>query len=209
MFMTPNKYNDDKNSYNAFYINSHGRDIDDTNIFKKIVSRGRTKNLKFDIPVELLLIENLIHYWNKEGDYDNNELNIYWDDTSKHTYSSSNLQAGDNHGMCFAYPQIVLHHIGEFYDKSQYIPTDWGDIIINSGEVLLDTGKLEIFIQSAFTNYSKKYKKIFTETMITKNYFDEYGNDHLEMALLQDNTQFLKKMMFYLINYIKELYIKK
>jgi len=208
LFMIPNESREVKNSYDAFYINSHGRDMQDTNIFKRIASRKRTYNINFYIPVELLLIENLIDYWNENGDYNGNKLNIYWDDTEKHTYLNSNLQAGDNYGLCFAFPQIIFHHFGEFYDKSQKISTEWGDIIINSGEKLLKCGKLAIFVKSAFVNYSKKYKNKFIETTITNNYFDECENDILEMVLLQDNTIFLKKMMFYLTNYIKKLEIK-
>ena len=208
LFMIPNETREVKNSYDAFYINSHGRDMEDTNIFKRIVSRKRTNNIKFDIPVELLLIENLTDYWNKQGDYDGEKLNIYWDDTEKHTYFNSNLQSGDNYGVCFAFPQIVFHHFGEFYDKSQKISTDWGEIIINSGENLLKCGKLALFIKSAFVNYSKKYKNKFIETTLTNNYFDECENDILELSLMEDNTGFLKKMIFYLTSYIKELEIK-
>jgi hypothetical protein len=208
LFMIPNETKEVKNSYDAFYINSHGRDMEDTNIFKRIASRNRTKNVKFDIPAELLLIENLTDYWNKQGDYDGEKLNIYWDDTEKHTYFNSNLQSGDNYGVCFAFPQIVFHHFGEFYDKSQKISTEWGEIIINSGEKLLKCGKLALFIKSAFINYSKKYKNKFIETMLTNNYFDECENDILELSLMEDNTGFLKKMIFYLTSYIKELEIK-
>lgn len=208
LFMIPNETREVKNSYDAFYINSHGRDMEDTNIFKRIASRNRTKNVKFDIPAELLLIENLTDYWNKQGDYDGEELNIYWDDTEKHTYFNSNLQSGDNYGVCFAFPQIIFHHFGEFYDKSQKISTEWGEIIINSGEKLLKCGKLALFIKSAFINYSKKYKNKFIETTLTNNYFDECENDILELSLMEDNTGFLKKMIFYLTSYIKELEIK-
>ena len=203
LFMIPNE-----SKYDALYINSHGRDMDDTNIFKRIASRKRTIQTTFDIPVELLLLENLIDYWNGEGDYDGNNLNIYWDDTEKYTYFSSNLQSGDKHGLCFAFPQIIFHHIGEFYNKSQKINTDWGEIIINSGENLLKCGKLTHFIQSAFVHYSKKYKNTFIKTLLSNNVFDEYGNDLLEWSLIEENTQFLKKMLFYLTNYIKDLDIK-
>lgn len=208
MFMIPNESADIKNNYDAFYINSHGRDMEDTNIFKRIASRNRTKNVKFDIPVELLLIENLIDYWNKQGDYEGENLNIYWDDTEKYTYFDSNLQSGDNYGVCFAFPQIVFHHFGEFYDKSQKISTKWGEIIINSGEKLLKCGKLALFVKSAFVNYSNNYKNKFIKTTLTNNYFDDCDNDLLELALMEDKTEFLKKMIFYLTSYIKKIKMK-
>lgn len=208
LFMIPNETDNIKNNYDAIYINSHGRDMGDTDVFKRIASRNRTTNVKFDIPVELLLIENLITYWNNQGDYVGEKLNIYWDDTEKHTYLDSNLQSGDNYGVCFAFPQIVFHHFGEFYDKSQKISTEWGEIIINSGENLLKCGKLALFIKSAFVNYSKKYKNKFIETTLTNIYFDDCDNDILELSLMEDNTEFLKKMIFYLTSYIKELEIK-
>ena len=110
--------------------------------------------------------------------------------------------------MCFAYPQIIFHHIGEYYNKSQKIFTDWGEITINSGETLINCGKISLFIKSAFINYSSKYKNKFIQTILSEKYFDEYDNDILEVALMEDNTKFIKKMLFYLTRYMKEVNIK-
>lgn len=205
MFIKPSNIN---NNYEAFYINSHGRDLKDAIIFKRIVSRSRTYNVKYDIPFELLLIENLVEFWNNEGGWYKEDINIYWDDSDKYTYYDSNLQSGDNYGVCFAYPQIIFHHIGEYYNKSQKIFTDWGEITINSGETLINCGKISLFIKSAFINYSSKYKNKFIQTILSEKYFDEYDNDILEVALMEDNTKFIKKMLFYLTRYMKEVNIK-
>ena len=71
----------------------------------------------------------------------------------KHTYYDSNLQSGDNYGVCFAFPQIIFHHFGILRQVTENFKCL--EIIINSGENLLKSGKLALFVKSAFINYSK------------------------------------------------------
>ena len=46
------------------------------------------------------------------------------------------------------------------------------------------------------------------ETIISKNIFDDDGFDILEITLLKENTSFIKKIIFYLTNYINGLDLK-
>ena len=207
LILVPND-KEDGPRYHAYYVNSHGRDMKDTNIFKHIKSRKRTLNIKQSKPVELLFIDNLINYWNSLKDDNDNCLNIYWDDTEKHTYLNSNLQSGDNYGICFAYPQVLLHHFGEFYNNYQNYDINCGEFNIEPLKNLLDKGRLDIVVKSAFINFSKKYKLTLFETMISENLFDDYDNDILEITLLKENTTFIKKIIFYLTNYINRLDLK-
>ena len=62
--------------YEAFYINSHGRDMADTDVYKRIVSSNRTKTVTFDRPAELVLISNLINYWNTLKDFSDAPIKI-------------------------------------------------------------------------------------------------------------------------------------
>ena len=137
-----------------------------------------------------------------------NYLNIYWDDTEKYTYLNSNLQSGDNYGICFAYPQVLLHHFGEFYNNYQNYDINCGEFNIEPLKNLLDKGRLDIVVKSAFINFSKKYKLTLFETMISENLFDDYDNDILEITLLKENTTFIKKIIFFIINYINRLDLK-
>ena len=207
LILVPND-NEDGPRYHAYYFNSHGRDLKDTNIFKIIKSKKRALHIKQSKAVELLFIDNLVSYWNTLKDEKNNCLNIYWDETEKHTYLSSNLQSGDNYGICFAYPQILLHHFGEFYNNYQNYNIECGEFKIEPLKKLLNKGRLDIVVKSAFINFSKKYMLTLFETIISKNIFDDDGFDILEITLLKENTSFIKKIIFYLTNYINGLDLK-
>ena len=191
----------DKHQYNAYYINSHGRDMEDTNVYKRIVSRKRTVNKKFDKPVELMLIRSVIDYWSKH-------TNIYWDETEKYTYLDSDLQAGDGHGVCFIYPQIILHQLGEFYNKKQIFKTDWCEIHLNSIAELLKEGKLAVMVKGAFTTFSKKYKDTFIKTQLTGKVMNRNKEDILEKTMMKENTKFIKSILFNFIHYINQLNVK-
>ena len=143
--------------YEGFYINSHGRDLSDTDLYYRIVSSKRTKVVEFEKPAELHFISNLINYWRTLKDYNNNQIKIKWDETKRHTYLGVNLQAGDQHGVCFAYPQIILHNFGETYDIERKFEKEWGNMTIKSTRELLKNGSLDTFVKLAFIEYDSKY----------------------------------------------------
>ena len=207
MIMIPNKNNNEE--YKSYYINSHGRDMEDTNIFKRISSSRRTLNKKFEKPVELLFIGSLINYWNSltTMKYEKN-INIYWDETKVHTYLDSDLQSGDGHGVCFIFPQVILHKLGEFYNKSQSFTTEWGTIHVNSVSDLINSGRLAIFVKSSFIEFSKHYRKTFLNTLLSGKVFNRHKQDILEKTIMKENTRFIKSILFNFIYYMKQIHFK-
>jgi len=189
--------------YNAYYINSHGRDMVDTCNFVRKITKRRTKTVSFKHPYELVFIRDLIDYWNTLKDFNDKPIQINWTRGPEHTYWSTDLQAGDYHGLCFMFPQVLLHHMGEFYKRDKCITTRWGEIRFNSGEKLLKDGKLDVFVKYAFTCFSDDYTKIFNES-IEKSY-KKSENDPLQIFIEKGRTAFVKCILCSLVRYMCQI----
>ena len=116
-------------SYDAYYINPHGRDMKDTVEFVRKITKRRTNTVNFKIPAELVFIRDLIAYWNTLHDYTENKINIRWDSGKMHTYYDTDLQAGDYWGTCFLFPLVLWHYMGEFYTKERVCEEGMGSFI--------------------------------------------------------------------------------
>jgi len=196
LILTPN---DEK--YEAYYINSHGRDMSDTDIFRRIISSKRTHVVEFDKPTELVLISDLINYWNTLKDYNDEKINIKWNDTKTNTYLGVNLQAGDHHGICFAYPQIILHSLGETFDTKREINETWGTISVNS-----TSGNLNVFVKLAFMNFDTCYDKMIGTCLLEKRC--DVEDDAFEVVLEKRKTLFTKNIVASLIRYLSQISFK-
>ncbi len=201
LILTPN---DEK--YEAYYINSHGRDMSDTDIFRRIISSKRTHVVEFDKPTELVLISDLINYWNTLKDYNDENINIKWNDTKTNTYLGVNLQAGDHHGICFAYPQIILHSLGETFDTKREINETWGTISVNSTRDLLKSGNLNAFVKLAFMNFDTCYDKMVGTCLLEKRC--DVEDDAFEVVLEKRKTLFTKNIVASLIRYLSQISFK-
>lgn len=184
-----------KDHFDAYYINSHGRDMCDTTKFVRRVSRKRIKTVSFDRPWEFVFMRDLIAYWNSlDG------VNIKWDRTPMHTYYDTDLQAGDCRGVCFAFPQMILHYMGEFYTKKKELLTKWGAVEINTGYALLQSGELAVFVKSAFTNLNSKYDKTFVKNIDT--IYSKSSEDPLQKIIEEEEVNFIKPMICSLVRYM-------
>jgi hypothetical protein len=194
--------------YQAFYINSHGRDMDDTDLYKRIASSSRTHNVRFNMPAELLFIGELIDYWNSLTDFNGKKINIEWDTSEKFTYWDTNLQCGDIHGMCFAFPQIILHTFGTNFDSTRECIEPWGKITLNSSQKLLKNGKLGVFVKSSFMEFDKKYKKYFIEELLD---LKKRPNDidGLQAILEMQRTIFIKNVVSSIVKYLSQISFNK
>jgi hypothetical protein len=197
---------DDK--YQAFYINSHGRDMDDTDLYKRIASSKRTHNVTFDMPAELLFVRELIDYWNSLLDFNDKKINIEWDTTERFTYWDTNLQCGDIHGMCFAFPQIILHTFGTNFDSTRECIEPWGKITLNSSQKLLKNGKLGVFVKSSFMEFDKKYEKYFIEELLDLKKRPS-DIDGLQSILQMQRTLFIKKVVASIADYLSQISFHK
>lgn len=189
--------------YNAYYINSHGRDMADTCNYVRKITKKRTKTVTFKIPSELVLIRDMIDYWNSLNDFNDEPIKINWDAGRKHTYYSTNLQEGDYHGVCFAFPQVLWNHMGEFYSKKKTLCSSWGTINIASGKSLLESGHLDIFVKYSFTNFNKKYHETFIKTI--GNVYLKSSNDPLQIIIGIQRTALIKCILCSLVRYMEQV----
>ena len=192
-----------KDKYDAYYINSHGRDMGDTKQYVRRVTRKRTKTISFNIPSELVFIRDLIGYWNTLVDFNKNKINIDWDMSPRHTYFSTDLQAGDYHGACFIFPQVLWHHMGEFYTQKKELCEDWGRIEIDSGENLLKNGQLSIFVKYAFLDFGKNYKETFIRNIDTV--YKMSIDDPLQKTISERRIAFIKCILCSLVRYMNQI----
>jgi len=184
--------------YEGYYINSHGRDMADTTNFVRKITKKRTKTVSFTMPSEFVFIRDLIQEWNKSS-----EMKIVWDTTPRYTYYNTDLQAGDFWGICYAFPQIILHHMAEYYTKKKELTRGQGHTtVIDEGEVLLKKGRLDIFVKYAFTNFNNDYLRVFCET-IDKTY-KKSEDDPLNNILEKQRTDFVKSLVCTLVRYMNQ-----
>ena len=189
--------------YDAYYINSHGRDMRDTKQYVRRITRKRTKTISFNIPSELVFIGDLINYWNTLSDVNGDKINIRWDTTPQHTYFSTDLQAGDYHGACFMFPQVIWHHMGEFYAQKKELYKDWGMLEIDSGENLLRNGQLSIFVKYAFSDFDRDYRDKFAQTIDVV--YKGSAEDPLQETIEKKRIIFIKCILCSLVRYMNQI----
>lgn len=238
MFLVPSQNPDSENQpkYNAYYINSHGRDLFKYSmILKTIVSRRRTYNVRFNVPVELDLVHNMINMLNQYMDIDQkNEPTIKWNMTKTHTYLGPNLQAGDVYGVCFIFPQTILHYFGTYYQTPISILSSlYPNSPFISIKHLLLNGNLDVAVKISYMHFNINYNDLLISQLSTAN-FTKYilisntttnnttanntikndntstketidkFDDELENLIEQEQTKFIKNIVCSLVRYIKQ-----
>ena len=198
-------------SYSAFYINSHGRDIQDTWLYKRIVSSTRTKNVTFDKPAELHFIRELIDSWNKQLDWNLDLINIKWNILSSHTYLDVNLQAGDNHGICFAFPQIILHQFGINFSTNrtfEIVGEARCSMTIKNSQHLLKNHQLSLFVKASFMELNTKFMITFLKQYAFPSKYRCDDIDELEKIIEDQQTNFIKTIICSLMRYLDQISFK-
>ena len=201
MILVPNKKNA---CYSAYYINSHGKEMKDTNIFRRVRSKTRTFNIKLNEPAEIIFIRKLISSFNSLKDINNKQISLQWENSKKYTYKSINLQTGDYHGICFAFPQVILHYFGKFYNKTR----SYGNTKIQKIKTLLKNGKLELFVKSCFIDFDNLYKMRYLDIINENEDSTDKYNNLMEDTLLYKNTMFVKSLTHSLVEYFKQITIE-
>ncbi len=187
-----------KGSYDCYYINSHGHTIDTQDYYEFILSRKRSRKMKLNEPADVVFMKALVAHINTKSD-----IKMNYDGTSKHTYRGANLQAGDNHGVCFIFPLIIWYQFGNYYTKRQIIDTEFGAVTIASGNSLMKTGQFNHFIESMFWKFCPKYFEILSHqyrVSAPQHKFSEAMETHLE----KDDYRFIKMLIGPYISYIQQ-----
>ena len=187
-----------KDTYDCFYINSHGHTIDTQDYYEFIMSKKRSRKIKLSEPVDVVFMKALVAHINNKSD-----IKVNYDGTSKYTYRGANLQAGDNHGVCFIYPLIIWYNFGKFYTKSQVLETEFGKIDVPTGKSLMKSGKLNHFIESMFWQFCPKHFEILHH-QYNLNASQQKFSEFMERSIAQDTYRFIKMLIGPYISYIQQ-----
>ena len=193
-----------KNIYQCYYFNSHGKDIRNYTEHEQILSNKRKKKYIFDESIEIILIKSII---NNLNNYCNLKKNIKFSNSSKYIYYGANLQSGDNKGICFIFPVILWYNIGLYYYNNRIIYTDSENIVIKSGEELLKENKFGLFIEYIFIDFSKNYKNMICQQIIKNT--NRISNIHNLSNLIENDKHFIKNLVKSCTNFLFQKEIKK
>ena len=227
-----------ENEYNFYYINSHGEDMLLTNKFDLRISRKRTKRFSYDESIDLIWIKAYItHLRQLVQTHCDKAIKIHYDTTRAYNYYGPNLQSGDGHGVCFAFPLIIWYYLVNFYERPRICDSNV-QTIIPSVKELLQQQDINIFIISCFIIFNKSYKKAFMEQVFDKKCYpsrhrksycmsekeNTYNKIHkytqltyeeivftkeLESFIMKDGTRFIKKIASTIVTFLTQSYIKK
>ena len=187
-----------KSGYDCFYINSHGHTIDTQDYYEFIMSKKRSRKIKLTEPADVVFMKALVAHINTKGD-----IKVNYDGTSNYTYRGTNLQAGDNHGVCFIYPLIIWYHFGKYYTKSQVLETEFGKIEVPTGESLMKSGQFNHFIESLFWRFCPKHFEILHH-QYKLNASHQKFSEFMEKSIAQDAYRFIKMLIGPYISYIQQ-----
>ncbi len=160
-------------------------------------------------------------------------MNIVYDGTKRHNYYGPNLQCGDDHGVCFAFPLIIWYYLSNFYTRERILKDNTSRVIIPPFEVLLDQKELITLVNSCFTVFHKKienevlnnakvgrarrvyllsgeensYSRVHKYTQLT---YDEIVlNKSIESIIIKSGTIFVKRIALGIVRMLTHSYIKK
>ena len=182
----------DDNNYEAFYINSHGHETLEDTFYDVRVSRRRTRRYQFKTAVNMIFIDSFIHYiqnFHKKCD-------IYYD--IHHHYLGSNLQIGDNYGVCFAFPLVIALYIINYYERKREIIVNTGRVYIQrklklpSIKKLLDDNNLTLFVPICFMDFNEHLKNVVIRSLISP-YMQRYCKKKYQME--KDEKEEIRKQI--------------
>jgi len=221
------------NRYDCFYINSHGEDMTLTNFYDVYKTRRRYTRHSFDEPIDVICIKRYLEFLRASLLELECRVNIVYDGTKRHNYYGPNLQCGDDHGVCFAFPLIIWYYLSNFYTRERILKDNTSRVIIPPFEVLLDRKELITLVNSCFTVFHKKienevlnnakvgrarrvyllsgeensYRRVHKYTQLT---YDEIAlNKSIESIIIKSGTIFVKRIALGIVRMLTHSYIKK
>jgi len=153
-------YPREMNQYDCFYINAHGEDMTLTTKFDDYITRRRYTRYAFDETIDVVCIKKYITFLRQAFVDLESRVQINYDGTKYHNYYGPNLQSGDDHGVCFAFPLIIWYYISNFYNTERLL---WdaemqSSITLPSFQLLLEKKDLIALVDSCFLIFHKKYE---------------------------------------------------
>lgn len=189
-----------KKKYDCYYMNVHGRDMKETNYYKKIVTNKRCRVFHYKKPLDVKFMEAFCVSFNKS-----NNTKINYNHTYRYNYLGTNLQSGDGYGVCFIFPFIMFHYICNYLTRARYFKTkDGTHTHIESGIQLMKKGRLGFFVECMFADFSPNYKKIICKKNITYS----TKREHLETFVIKNAGHFLKDITAPMVSFMLQIKIK-
>ena len=153
-------YPRETNHYDCFYINSHGEDMTLTTKFDDYITRRRYTRYTFDESIDVVCIKKYIAFLGQAFVDLESRVQITYDGTKYHNYYGPNLQSGDDHGVCFAFPLIIWYYISNFYRTERLL---WdaemqSSINLPSFQLLFEKKDLITLVDLCFFIFHKKYE---------------------------------------------------
>jgi len=188
-----------KKKYDCYYMNVHGRDMKETNYYKKIVTNKRCQVYHYKKPLDVKFMEAFCVSFNTT-----NNTKINYNHTYRYNYLGTNFQSGDGYGVCFIFPFIMFHYIGQYLTRPRYFEVDGVYTYIESGLQLLKKGRLAYFVECMFADFSPNYKKIICNKDITYT----TKREHLETFVIKNAGHFLKDIAAPMVSFMLQIKIK-
>ncbi len=196
-----------KASYDCFYVNSHGRDLQRAMGFDVICSKRRLRRHRYKKPADVIfmrgLCDHLQSYRALRGD--GNET-ICYDGTARYTYLGADLQAGDNKGICFAFPFILWYYFGLYYSQARTIETNFGRLTVPRGSTLLKQGRLGEFIEACFLDFYPDRRAVLVRAMGEDR---AKATDELETSIAAGGIRFTKAVSRALVGFMSQSFFKE
>ena len=196
--------------YGCYYMNPYGKDISPLNFYDRKLSKRRARRLKFDAPIDILFVEQLLDHFNTFLPTQGVDVKIRYTRGPEHTYKGPCLQEGDSHGVCFAFPLVVWHHFSQCFDTPYVVATDVTHLRTPSAKEMLQTGNLTGFVISCFLRfYPDKLGEMYLKVMSD----DEKAKEDAEAAItkfIEDRgTYFIKRMLVALLGFMSQSSFRK
>ena len=183
--------------YDLYYINPHGEAMRLTSSFEAFRSSTRTRTYDFDCPIDCVVMRSLVNYVNK-----NTTMDIHYDNTNKHNYYGTNLQQGDNYGICFVLPIAIYYYLGVYYTEKKALRCDDNTKYVDCFRNLLKKGKIDRMVYCCFTDFNKKLEEI-----VFKSLGKRYDPKETILTCIEKyGTHFTKKVTNTFMSFLSQIY---
>ena len=176
--------------YEAFYINSHGKDMKLYMDYDYILSNKKKRTISYENPVDVMFISTFINFMNK-----NHNVNINYDVTDRHNYFGADYQSGDNYGICFIFPYLIWYYFGKYYNKSRTVEFKNNKYTLKPNREMLLSGNLTECIQSYLLDINNNYDLAYIKSMESKKYNRLYYINKLDKVLCKSSSYFVCKLL--------------
>ncbi len=179
------------NNYDAFYINSHGKDLLEYDEYNYRISDQKKRTITYDHPVDVMFVDTFVKFLNK-----NHDVSINYNATEYHNYYGADYQSGDNYGICFIFPYIIWYYFGKYYNTSRTIQSSSGENYeIKSNRSMLLNGELIECVQGFLVDLNVNYKKMYIKLLKSENYNRKYYVNKLDKVLYKSRNYFVNKVL--------------